>query len=255
MKMTRRIIFAVTAMLLAIVVHGEIVGTNVPNHFSLAGNGFPSTNALEILPSIQFRDVPITMGISRLANLSHINYIIDPNACPKLTIFYFLTSPEPMVTFTLTNISPKEALTRMLNLRGYELVEIPYTSVSRIFPTGEKHGFLDASVIGLETNAPSTNASEVVPHVRFVDVPLATGLEHLFRMSGIRAEIDPSLSDPDDPSNRQLIVTVDWENISPRQAIVALCESYNLALTRDDETGVILVKPKEIKRRHHLQIR
>ena len=198
-----------------------------------------STNDDPIIPLIQFRDVPITAAIENLARRLEINFIIDPQLFPANDARGH-ANVEPLVTFCLTNVGGKETLKRMLHLRRLDLVENPATHVARITRSGQPTHFIDASLLDPLTNSAALPGTENIAVIQFADTPLDIALENLLRRGGIKAE----LIFPDRPP----VLSVRWENVSPKQAVVALCENYNLSITKNDSTGIIQIKPMAAKK-------
>ena len=135
----------------------------------------------------------------------------------------------------------------MLTLRHIALIESPVSHVVRITRAGQPVNVVDASLLGLDTNNPVTATNDIIPVIQFSDVPIETGFENLIRLSEVKAVLDPRVSDYRD------IVNLRWEKITAKQAIVALCENYNLSLVKDANRGVIEIKPVEAKKHHRRQ--
>ena len=83
----------------------------------------------------------------------------------------------------------------------------------------------------------------------FQDVPLDIALNTLIRLVDIVVTLDPKVSDYVDPISNELhtqpTVTLHWQNVTARQAIIALCENYDLVIVKDAATGAVRIKPKE----------
>jgi hypothetical protein len=112
-------------------------------------------------------------------------------------------------------------------------------------------------------------------------VPLDFALANLIRQSAINIELDSRLIDSNDTWNLTKtngiaalndganpvreprkkwfdpipVISIRWEDITANQAIAALCENYDLVISRDDAKSVIQIKPNEGKRHHRLQLR
>ncbi len=155
------------------IVHGQNIQSNSAINWLSITNGASTDNG-PLLPLIQFEDVPITTAIQNLAGQAGINYIIDPKL---FTISE--STPEPIVTFTLKNVTAKDALARMLNLRNIVLIEDRLTTVAHITRVGQTVHIVDASLLGINTNNPSTPTNDIIPIIQFFDVPLEIGLENL----------------------------------------------------------------------------
>jgi hypothetical protein len=191
---------------------------------------------------IQVSNVPIISVIENLAVQAGINFIIDPK---------LFASPsgggitEPQLTFAWTNISPNNALLRVLKENDLVLIEDKFTTIARITGTNQVANIVDASLLDNDTN-------DLVPTVRFQDVPLDMAFNYFVKQGRINVILDPKVSsyvDPNDPTDHKFhnapSVSIHWNNVTPRQAIVALCENYDLVIVKDSTTGVIRIKPKD----------
>jgi len=74
----------------------------------------------------------------------------------------------------------------------------------------------------------------------------------LIERDHINLILDPKVSsyvDSNDPTDHKFhnapSVSIHWNNVTPKQAIVALCENYDLVIVKDSTTGVIRIKPKD----------
>ncbi|HTX22687.1 MAG TPA: hypothetical protein VMD27_12640 [Candidatus Aquilonibacter sp.] len=196
------------------------------------------SNDDQILPVIQMQDVPITTAIESLARNAGINYILDPKLFPTIDSDGKLI-PEPTVTFRLKNISARDALTRMLNLRNIAMMEDPVTGVTRIARAGQPANVVNGSLLEMETNTSALFTNSIIPLIQFQDVPLDTVLKVLIGQSSVKAGLDPQIS----ASN--IILTLRWQNITAKQAIIAICQNYDLDIVKDAATGAIEIKPKK----------
>lgn len=228
------------------------------------------------IPLIQFNDVPITTAIENLARQENVNYLIDPKLCRLWN-----GSGEPLLSFRLENVTAWNVLNRMLNIRNLIIIADPVTQVARITRSDEPMPAVDASLFGMDTNNPVSSTNDIIPLLQFQDAPLDFALAHLICQSGVNIEIDSSLVDTEatwkfiktsgiavinrnenqagrlrdkwfDPMP---VISIRWEDITANQAIAALCENYDLVISRDDAKSVIQIKPNEGKRHHRLQLR
>jgi hypothetical protein len=179
----------------------------------------------DIIPVIKFTDVPITEGIKNLARQAGINnFMIEPN---------IFKQPESTVSFRWENITAKSALERMLKEQGLFIVENPQTGVARISNTNlPPRNYKD--FIGSETNA-------VIPLIAMDSVSLKDALVNLVRMSKGEIEIDPKLATS--LATSRVDISVRLQNLTPKQALAAICENYNLQITKDEKSGVWRISP------------
>ena len=91
--------------------------------------------------------------------------------------------------------------------------------------------------------ATDTNAAvaSVLP-IQFQDVPITTAIENLARLAGINYLLDPKIGYGQPDQNGQIkpepTISVRWENVSARQALLAVLDNYNLQLVEDSKTKI-----------------
>ncbi len=92
------------------------------------------------------------------------------------------------------------------------------------------------------SNAP---AVVVVLPIQFQDVPITTAIENLARLAGINYLLDPKIGYGQPDQNGQVkpepTISVRWENISARQALLAVLDNYGLQLVEDSKTKIARV--------------
>jgi hypothetical protein len=99
----------------------------------------------------------------------------------------------------------------------------------------------------LETNMSSPNYE--IPLIQFEDVPVTIGIENLARQAGIKYSLDPEVGYDQPDQNGQIkpepIVSLRWENITARQALLALLNHCNLQLVGDSKskTSITIKNP------------
>jgi hypothetical protein len=100
---------------------------------------------------------------------------------------------------------------------------------------------VDASLLGSDTN--------IIPAIRLQNVPITSALENLARQAGINYALDPKISyglpDENGQIRHEPILSFRWENVTAKQAFIAVCENYYLVIVKDSYTGVVRIKPKE----------
>jgi hypothetical protein len=194
---------------------------------------------------IQMNNASITTAIENLARQSGRNFLIDPK-------LFGNGIPEPTVTFAWTNVSADDALARLLKEHDLVLVEDKFTTIALITGTNHVASVVDASLLGGDTNPASqmTNAPGLL--IQFDMAPLDQALKNLIAHDHLDIVLDPKVSDYVDASDPTIhkfhnapLVSVRWQNVNPRQGIVALCETYDLAIVKDAATGGVQIKPKD----------
>jgi type II secretory pathway component GspD/PulD (secretin) len=93
-----------------------------------------------------------------------------------------------------------------------------------------------------ETAGATTNAPVAVLPIQFQDVPITTAIENLARLAGINYLLDPKIGYGQPDKNGQIkpepTISVRWENVSARQALLAVLDNYGLQLVEDPKTRI-----------------
>jgi len=256
-----------------------IIPTSQATNACYAGLSPATANALgtnsAFCPLIQFDDVPLTTAIENLARQSGVNYIIDQELLQQWNGFE-AGQFEPQLAFRLANVTPWNTLNRLLAVRGLAIEPDPVTHVERITFRDEPLPVVDSSLLDLQTNNVETSSNNILPLIQFSDAPLEIVLENLIRESGLDIKLASALNDskssqlvnirwtnlPAKPgieikmasalnaSMPSQFVHVRWTDLTAKQAILALCENYNLAIVKNETTGVVEIQPAKTKPKH-----
>jgi type II secretory pathway component GspD/PulD (secretin) len=93
-----------------------------------------------------------------------------------------------------------------------------------------------------EAASAATNTPVNVLPIQFQDVPITTAIENLARLAGINYLLDPKIGYGQPDQNGQIkpepTISVRWENVSARQALLAVLDNYNLQLNEDPKTKI-----------------
>jgi hypothetical protein len=205
--------------------------------FNVTSHGQSAVPADAVMP-ISFKNVPITVAVETLARLEGINYLLDPKLYVKAD---GSPVPEPIITTDWTNMTVEQALSQVLKEHNLVMVKDPATTIAIIGRTNRIANPVDAKLLGSDTN-------QTVP-ISFQDVPIDIALDTLIRLAHLDVTLDPKVTGYVDPVSFKLhtqpTVSIHWVNVTARQAIVALCENYNLVIVKDATTGAIRIKLKE----------
>jgi hypothetical protein len=249
----------IVAVVVSGTAHGQIPATNllgfrwVPVVSNSVVENARTNAAIEPCPLIEFEDVPITTAIDNLARQGEMNYLIDPEIDREWRSPNGAGKAEPLLTLHWKNIAPKDALKNILSDHDLKLVESPVTHVALVMKTGQSVETVDASLLGMETNIYRKNISDtngVIPLIQYSDYPMGVALEDLFYKAGLSCVVDPRILE-----SRHLELNLHWTGVTAKQAILAICEAYNLVLIPDEESEAIRIQPGPIKRHHHLRLR
>ena len=80
---------------------------------------------------------------------------------------------------------------------------------------------------GISGPAPGAPQDEVIPLVEMENVRLPEALRQMARKARLNVILDPRLSAP---PFKDLTVSVRWENVTAREALMALLDNYDLTL-------------------------
>jgi hypothetical protein len=192
------------------------------------------------IPLIEFHSVPLTDAIANLAAQAGINYICDA----KLTAYSTGADGKripPTVTLRWENVTAREALEKLVREHALAMTENPTTSVTRIANTNAAVHQVDGKLFGSDTN--------VLPSVRMMDAPLAVAITEVAKRGHIDVRIDPKISDvvftPGHSVVQPSTVSIGWKNISAKQALIALCENYDLIVAKDSASGAAMISRRE----------
>ena len=94
-----------------------------------------STNDCPVLPLVEFQDVPITAVIQNLARQSELNCLIDPQLEQT-----WHDAGEPAISCKIKNVTAKDVLRRILELRHLALVHLVHNG--RELVLRQQHGMV-----------------------------------------------------------------------------------------------------------------
>lgn len=193
------------------------------------------------IPLISFSNVPVTIAIANLSCNAGINYSLDPKL---FSLVDGSTKPEPVLTIKWENISVESALARVLKEHDLIMTTNSFTTVVRITGTNYVARPIDVTLIGADTNG-------TIPLLSFMDVPLNEALTMLVDQAHIKAVLDPHVSGdalPEPPDFKMTMmptVSFRWEHLTARQALVEICELYDLLIIKGSKPDTVLIKPRK----------
>ena len=98
------------------------------------------------------------------------------------------------------------------------------------------------------TSAATNTAAAELP-IQFHDVPITAAIESLARLAGINYLLDPRISygqlDQNGQPKPEPVLSLRWENVTARQALLALLDNYSFQLVENPKTGIARISPKE----------
>ena len=188
---------------------------------------------------IEFQNVPLTIALVNLARHAGINYMFDPRIGYGQPDEYGQIKPEPIVTMSWTNITPRDAFFRLLEENHLVLNEDPLTSIGRVTDRNEAAPPINADLVSKGTN--------IIPIIEFKDIPVTVALDNLARQAGFNYMLDPHIDygqQDGDGEKREPTLSFRRENVTSKEIFIAVCAHYYLAIARDPETGVVLIRTR-----------
>lgn len=185
-------------------------------------------------------------AIRVLARQASVNCVFDP----KLSV----SSPEyptggilgeELEGIRFEHVTALQAFTWIIKEHGLKLVENPATPVVRITGLNEPERKNDGRVLGRDTND--------VPHLIHVEdrLPLRELIMKIAGQAGLKVTVDATIGVPGVLPNDELMrrtnnagVYVQLDHVTARQALIALCDNYDLVMVKDSKTGGIRFKAR-----------
>lgn len=205
-----------------------VVWVTYPNQTIAPADPVLLARNTNIVPLIQFEDVPITAGLENLAQQVPINYMLDPRLGYGMADENGNSKPEPELNLSWQNITAPQALAAVCENYGLVIIKDPRTGVFFVRANNHQVNFEDLNLPGAVTN--------VIPLIEFRNVPLTVAMENLVKQAHVRCLVDFRAGDTE-PA-----LSFRWENITAGQAIVAICENYNLTIVWDESTRSFQIK-------------
>jgi len=181
------------------------------------------------IPQVVLDNVPLADAIRSLAQQADINFILDPRSPGSVGPDGRLVE-QPTVSGRWTNVTARQALDILLTNHDLVLIENPATTVARIAPRKYDVKPVVAELVGGDTNNP-------IPLIVMQDVPLDTAIVNLARQAQIKVALDPAVPGISKPGSAGML-SIRWHKLTPRQALVALLDNYDLMMIEDTTTAV-----------------
>lgn len=189
-------------------------------------NAQDNTGPNATVPVIQMTDVPLSMAVDLLARQSELNYTVDCR----------VPFDRALVNIRWTNITARAALDKVLKEHDLELIDNSATTVVRIAPRNLHIKPIDPALVSNDTNA-------AVAVIQLTDAPLDQAITLLANQAHLKFESIESLINSRD-GHVVPVVSFRWKNLTPRQALVALLDSYDLTFVEDPSTHELRIKVK-----------
>jgi hypothetical protein len=192
-----------------------------------AQNNAAGPDPSSVISTINMDNVQLTDAIELLARQASFNYIVDQRV------------PSPAVNLHVENSTAKDALVKLLKDHDLVLVENPATSVARIAPKDLGIKPVSSEQVGGNTNM------NVSPVISMTGASLDTAIELIADAGHIKVVLDKSVSQERAASPSTGLPSFRWQNLTPKQALVALLDNYDLVMTEDPATSSTRITAKE----------
>jgi hypothetical protein len=212
------------------------VGVQLP-----VARGQGTAKTQETIPLIQMDNVPLKDAIRNLARQARLNFILDPKLDGPWEAADGQPGREPTVTARWENLSSEQALSRALNEHGLVMIANPATTVART-------AFTNQAVTPVPDSAVAGGTNAVIPRIIMESVPLPDAIGNLAKQAHLNLVVDPALPVTSASPGKRTIsdyqISIRWENVTARQALMAILDNYNLALVEDPATGSAKIEAK-----------
>jgi type II secretory pathway component GspD/PulD (secretin) len=132
---------------------------------------------------------------------------------------------------------------------GTNLVAPPAMAVTAPDATTNVTVAVTEAVVEAGTNPPVASPAVAIPHIKMNDVKITVAIESLTRLANINYMLDPKIGYDLPDANGQIKVeptlSINWENITAENALLALLDNYGLQLTTDKRTGIDRITMKD----------
>ena len=140
-----------------------------------------------LVPWIQFQDVPITLALENLARQAGIGYVLDPKIGYGMPDKHGQIKAEPSLSLRWEHVTATQAFVAICE--NYDLVvrRDPTSGIALIRAKGHSiSNFLDANLFGSDTNGAVL--------IQMEEVRLGEALKQLAKKANLKVVIEPSRS-------------------------------------------------------------
>lgn len=209
-----------------------------------AARGQESTKTQPTIRLIQMEDMPLKDAIRNLARQAGLNFILDPRLDGPWGVAEGKPAREPSVNARWENLTAEQALGRVLKEHGLVMIANPATSVARI-------AFTNQAVQPVPNSAIAGGTNGVIPLIVMDAAPLPDALRNLAKQAHVNLVIDPALPVASAGPGKRTIsdyhLTIRWENVTPRQALTAILDNFDLVLVEEPATGSAKLAAKPVR--------
>ena len=182
-----------------------------------------SADTNKVIPLIVMDDVKLEDAIRNLARMAGINYILDPKV-----------SFSGVVSGRWEKLTAEQMLGRLLDEHKLRMTPNPATSVARVTSSNTVTKPLTLSPVEKTTN-------NLVPIFVVDEARLDDTVRRLGAMANLKISFEPDLSEKALGQS----LTFRWENLTPKQALAALLDNYDLDVVEEPSSGTARVVPKK----------
>ena len=152
------------------------------------------------------------------------------------------------VTVAVTNTTATMGTESSSPAGSNETASVTDTNAPAVAVTNTEASSSDATNEAASADTTAAAAAPAVLPIQFQDVPITTAIENLARLADINYLLDPKIGYGQPDQNGQIkpepTISVRWENVSARQALLAVLDNYNLELVEDAKTKIARISIK-----------
>jgi predicted Ser/Thr protein kinase/tetratricopeptide (TPR) repeat protein len=182
-----------------------------------------------IVPLIHLKESSLVEALGFLRTKWSMNYTFDPTVTEEW-------KNAPVLTARWKNLTARQILTELLDLRGLEWVENPQTGVARIFRKPDGSETKEHQWVPYGQGKP--DSSPVIPIIDLKDSTLVEALDFLQTKWSMNYAFDPTVSEE---LKNAPVLTGRWEKLTALQAMTELLDLRGLQLVENPQTSVARV--------------
>ena len=173
---------------------------------------------------------------------------VGTDAAPVATSSNETTSVSTTTVTTSSNETAGTVTVAVTNTTATTSTEPSSVTDTNTSATNTESASTDATNETASADTTAAAAAPAVLPIQFQDVPITTAIENLARLADINYLLDPKIGYGQPDQNGQIkpepTISVRWENVSARQALLAVLDNYNLELIEDAKTKIARISIK-----------
>jgi hypothetical protein len=186
-----------------------------------------------LIPLIQFEDVPLTIALENLGRQGLFNYILDPYLRYGEMDDYGNTQEEPVVNIRRKHTTADDVFLDVCAQCHLQVVQDTNAGVIFVRMRNHEVNHVDPDIYKGDTNK--------MPLVEFRNDRVSDILAALARGASMKCMLSPRIS----AERLEQRITFRWEDITAGQAFAAVCEDCDLEVSKYPIAGVLKVEPAD----------